>query len=172
VKGGGAYQPLVDVQGRPCWPSTPDHTQLERGAELLAEGRKFESHWDRRREGETELEVVRDFDMVVLGVGVGAVPHCANGIVSRDPRWQAMCRDVKTVASQAFQVWLEKDLGSLGWPDAGSVNPAYITGAFAKPSIPGATWPMSCRRKPGSARRRPRSISAPSCPIRRSPGGG
>ena len=39
-----------------------------------------------------------------------------------------MTQKVKTVASQAFQVWLNEDLTSLGWE-----GPAYITGAFAKP---------------------------------------
>lgn len=128
VKGGSAYEPLVDVQGRPCWPSNPDISQLENGDAIVAEGWKLESHWDRRRVGEKHLEVTRDFDLVVLGVGIGAVPHVASGIVARDPRWQAMCRDVKTVASQAFQIWMTEDLVSLGWP-----GPAYITGAFAKP---------------------------------------
>ncbi len=157
VAGGGEYQPLVDVQGRPCWPSAPDHAQLERGAELLAEGRKFESHWDRRREGECVLEVSRDFDMVVLGVGIGAVPHCANGIVSRDPRWQAMCRDVKTVASQAFQLWLEEDLESLGWP-----GPAYITGAFAKPFD---TWCDMAHVVPEESWQRPPATSVYFCAV-------
>ncbi|WP_231625072.1 FAD-dependent oxidoreductase [Novosphingobium sp. AAP93] len=161
IKGGGEYQPLVDVQGRPCWPAAPDYAQLERGAALLAEGRKFESHWDRRRESETVLEVQRDFDMVVLGVGVGAVPYCANGIVSRDPRWQAMCRDVKTVASQAFQVWLDEDLEALGWP-----GPAYITGAFAKPFD---TWCDMAHVVPEEAWKRPPKTSVYFCAVLRDP---
>ena len=128
TRDGGEYHPLVDVQGRPCWPSAPDFAQLEQGERVVAEGWKFESHWDRRRVGERVLDVTQDFDMVVLGVGIGAVPHVASEIVGRDPRWQAMCANVKTVASQAFQVWLDEDLASLGWP-----GPATITGAFAKP---------------------------------------
>ena len=125
---GGEYQPLVDVQDRPCWPSAPDFAQLENGERMAAEGWKFESHWDRRRADERVLAVTQDFDMVVLGVGIGAIPYVASGIVARNPKWQAMCANVKTVASQAFQVWLDEDLASLGWP-----GPAYITGAFAKP---------------------------------------
>lgn len=125
---GGEYQPLADVQGRPCWPSAPDYGQLTDGDRFVAEGWKFESHWDRRRVDERVLRVGEDFDLVVLGVGIGAIPHVAGGIVARDARWQAMCANVKTVASQAFQVWLTEDLRSLGWS-----GPAYITGAFAKP---------------------------------------
>lgn len=128
TRDGGLYSPLVMVAGRPCWPSTPDFAQLQDGERIAAEGWNFESHWDRRRAGEVTLEVGRDFDLVLLGVGLGAVPHVCGEILARDARWRRMTEDVKTVASQAFQVWLNEDLESLGWQ-----GPAYITGAFAKP---------------------------------------
>jgi uncharacterized protein with NAD-binding domain and iron-sulfur cluster len=126
--GEGAYQPLVTVAGRPCWPAAPDFSQLQDGPRMVAEGWNLESHWDRRRTGEVTLEVVKDFDLVLLGVGIGAVPYVCREILARDERWRLMCEKVKTVASQAFQVWLDADLESLGWR-----GPAYITGAFAKP---------------------------------------
>jgi uncharacterized protein with NAD-binding domain and iron-sulfur cluster len=125
---GRAYSPLVTVAGRPCWPARPDLAQLQDGARAAAEAWDFESHWDRRRAGETTLEVGRDFDLALLGVGLGAVPHVCREILARDERWRRMTDEVKTVASQAFQVWLTQDLESLGWR-----GPAYITGAFAKP---------------------------------------
>lgn len=132
---GGPYKPLKIVPdeplwpagaGRPCWPSAPDLTQLVDGADLA--DWNFESHWDRGRAGEITLKVGEDFDFVVLAVGLGAVPHVCPEILARDRRWLRMTQEVKTVASQAFQVWLTEDLESLGWK-----GPAYITGAFAKP---------------------------------------
>lgn len=146
---GGDYAPLQEVAGRPCWPSAPDFAQLADGERLRAEGWDFESHWDRRRAGELTLEVGRDFDLVLLGVGLGAVPHVASEIVARDERWRRMTQEVKTVASQAFQVWLDEDLEQLGWR-----GPAYITGAFAKPFdtwcdmahvVPEEAWPRPPR---------------------------
>jgi uncharacterized protein with NAD-binding domain and iron-sulfur cluster len=128
VRGAGPYQPLTTVSGRPCWPSRPDYAQLVDGKRLETEGWNFESHWDRRRAAEKTIEVGRDFDLVVLGVGVGAIPHVASEILARDERWRRMTKEVKTVASQAFQIWLNEDLESLGW-----IGPAYITGAFEKP---------------------------------------
>lgn len=125
---GEAYDPLTPVAGRPCWPAAPDLLQLQDGRRLAEEGWNLESHWDRRRAGELELEVVRDFDLVLLGIGLGAVPHVCPEILARDARWRFMTEKVRTVASQAFQVWLDQDLESLGWR-----GPAYITGAFAKP---------------------------------------
>jgi uncharacterized protein with NAD-binding domain and iron-sulfur cluster len=128
VLGGGEYQPLVDVQGLPCWPSVPDHAQLVDGERLRAECRAFESHWDTRRVATRTLEVGHDFDFVVLGVGIGAVAQVGAEIVARDPRWQAMVTHVKTVATQAFQVWLHEDMAQLGFP-----GPAVTLSAFVKP---------------------------------------
>lgn len=139
------YCPLVDVAGRPCWPAQPDLAQLHDGARHAAEDWNFESHWDRRRVAQKTLNVGRDFDLVVLGVGIGALPYVCPEILARDARWRKMTEEVKTVASQAFQVWLNEDLPSLGWQ-----GPAYITGAFAKPFdtwcdmahvIPEEAWP-------------------------------
>jgi uncharacterized protein with NAD-binding domain and iron-sulfur cluster len=128
IAGGGPYSPLTPVAGRPCWPSGPDFAQLQDGDRLAAEGWNFESHWDRRRAGEKTLRVGEDFDLVVLAVGLGAIPHLCPEILARDDRWRRMTQEVKTVASQAFQVWLDEDLETLGWR-----GPSYITGAFAKP---------------------------------------
>lgn len=146
---GAPYAPLVPVAGRPCWPSTPDFAQLDDGERLRAEGWNLESHWDRRRAAEATLTVEADFDFVLLGVGLGVVPHVCSEILARDARWRTMTREVKTVASQAFQVWLNEDLDALGWR-----GPAYITGAFAKPFdtwcdmshvVPEESWPRRPR---------------------------
>lgn len=128
VKRGGDYAPLVDIAGRPCWPAAPLLHQLEDGERMADEGWNLESHWDRRRAGELTLEVGRDFDFVLLGVGLGAIPYVCPEILARDARWRRMVAEVKTVASQALQVWLTEDLEALGWR-----GPACITGAFAKP---------------------------------------
>jgi uncharacterized protein with NAD-binding domain and iron-sulfur cluster len=122
------YQPMVEVAGRPCWPSAPRWEQLKGGRQLESAGIDFESHWQRHRVGELELKVGEDFDLVVLGVSVGAIPHVAPELMARDPRWRRMVETTGTVATQAFQVWLHEDIGSLGWQ-----APARIVSAFEKP---------------------------------------
>jgi uncharacterized protein with NAD-binding domain and iron-sulfur cluster len=122
------YAPLIEVAGRPCWPSRPDFSQLRDGARLGAEGRDFESHWDRRRVGTRTLKVVKDFDFVVMGVSVAAVPDVCREILARDARWRRMAEEVKTVETQAFQIWLNQSLEDLGW-----TAPYYIGSAFTKP---------------------------------------
>jgi uncharacterized protein with NAD-binding domain and iron-sulfur cluster len=116
------------VAGLPCWPSTPDFSQLVDGASMKEEGRRFESHWDRRKVETKTLRVTRDFDFVVLGVGVGAIPFVCREILERDARWREMVTNVKTVATQAFQIWMNEDMASLGW-----VDPPATLSAFAKP---------------------------------------
>jgi len=125
---GGAYRPLVDVGGLPCWPSAPDWTQLADGERLAREGWSFERHRDRRRVGTRTVRVIDDFDFVVLGVGLGAIPHVCKEIVARDPRWRAMVERVKTVATQAFQVWMSADMQELGWS-----QPALSLSGFVEP---------------------------------------
>ncbi|HJQ84093.1 MAG TPA: FAD-dependent oxidoreductase [Candidatus Binatia bacterium] len=125
---GDAYEPLVDVGGLPCWPSAPDWTQLVDGEQLRTEGRDFESFWDRRRTRPRTLRVGDDFDLVVLAVGLGAVPHVCRELVARDARWRTMVERVKTVATQAFQVWLAADMAALGWP-----GPAISVSGFVEP---------------------------------------
>jgi uncharacterized protein with NAD-binding domain and iron-sulfur cluster len=124
----GAYEPLVDVHGLPCWPSQPLWDQLRHGKRLQQEGREFESYFDPRREGRRLLRLGADFDLVVLGVGLGTIPHVCREIVERDPRWRSMVDHVKTVATQAFQVWLRSDMRALGWSD----RPINVSG-FVEP---------------------------------------
>lgn len=128
VLGGADYAPLVDVGGLPCWPAQPDFAQLEDGERLRAEAWDFESFWDRRRVGQRVLQVGRDFDFVVLGVGIGAVPYVCAEILERDQRFRDMCEHVKTVATQAGQAWLAEDLPTLGWP-----LPSVTLSGFVEP---------------------------------------
>jgi len=126
--GGGEYRPLIDVRGMPCWPAKPDFRQLKGGLRMEREGWDFESHWDRRKAATRELRVMHDFDFVVLGVSIGALPYICREILAADARWRAMVDKVGTVATQAFQIWLSKDLQELGW----EMPPVTLTG-FVKP---------------------------------------
>ena len=142
--GGREYEPLVDVGGVPCWPSAPDWRQLVDGGRLEHEERDFESHWDRRRVHARTLRVGEDFDLVVLGVPIGVVPYVCRELVEHDPRWRAMVDHIGTVATQAFQVWLDADMQELGWSDGqvalcGFVEP-FDTWADMRHLIARETW--------------------------------
>lgn len=118
---GSEYDPLETVNEMPSWPAQPDFAQLIDGQQLLADEIDFEAYWQTIHVDKKTLAVTTDFDMVVLGVSIAALPTVAKEIIAADPRWQDMVREVKTVATQSFQVWLREDLAELGWPHA-SVN--------------------------------------------------
>jgi uncharacterized protein with NAD-binding domain and iron-sulfur cluster len=128
VDGGGEYQPLIDVHGLPCWPAAPDYTQLVDGERLRQDAVDLESHWDRRKVHTRVLRVGEDFDLVVLGVGLGAIPTVCREILARDARWRAMVDHVKTVATQAFQIWMRTEMKELGWRD-----PPIVISGFIEP---------------------------------------
>lgn len=122
----GDYQPLIDVDGLPCWPSVPDFSQLVDGGRLR--DRRFESHWDSRSIARKTLRVSEDFDFVVLGVGLGAIPYVCRELVERDRRWGDMVANIRTVETQAFQLWLNEDMEALGWE-----GPAVSMCGFERP---------------------------------------
>lgn len=140
----GTYNPLKLVRGLPCWPSEPKWTDLEGGEDQRAGGWQFESFWDHRHVEKKTLRVVDDFDAVVLGVGVGAIPHVAREIVAQDPRWRAMVARVKGVASQAFQIWLRADMKQLGWRhnqvNLAAFSPPFETWADMRDLIAEESW--------------------------------
>jgi len=149
VLGGRAYEPLVNIHGVPSWPSGPDWTQLVDGARLKAEKVEFESFWDERRQGQRTLELGEDFDFVVLGVGLGAIPHVASQIVETDPRWRAMVDNIATVGTQALQLWTRPTMEQLGW-DRGEVTMTSFTDPFDTWSdmthlVDAEAWPSGSR---------------------------
>ena len=142
IKGGREYEPLIDVRGLPCWPSAPRYEQLENGEQLV--GHDLESQKDPVVAERKTLQVAADFDLVVIGVGLGAIPYVCREVVARDPRWRAMVDHVKTVATQAFQLWMHADMKELGYPDApitasGFVEP-FDTWADMRHLIPQESW--------------------------------
>lgn len=110
--GRAAYEPLERHQGLPCWPAGPLTDQLDGdpgpGLETLP------SHPAPGR-GDEVLEAGRDFDVAVLAVSLGMVPHVGAELVEKLPAWDAMCREVATVATMAAQLWLDVPESDLGW---------------------------------------------------------
>jgi uncharacterized protein with NAD-binding domain and iron-sulfur cluster len=122
----GDYRPLIDVDGLPCWPSSPDYSQLVGGDKLR--NVRFESHWEQRSAETRTLQVGVDFDFVVLAVGLGAIPFVCQDILRSDQRWRDMLQHLKTVETQAFQLWMRDSMEELGWN-----GPPVSMCGFARP---------------------------------------
>ena len=121
------YDPLVEVGGLPCWPAEPRWEQLRNphGASAAS----LESFWSQVPDaGRAVLRDGADFDEVVLGVGLGALPAMCADLVERVPRWRDMVDNLATVHTQAFQLWLSKTTDEL--LDA---CPGAVTGGFTEP---------------------------------------
>jgi uncharacterized protein with NAD-binding domain and iron-sulfur cluster len=145
VRGGGEYLPLVEVNGVPSWPALPDYGQLVNGRVLAKEAPAFEAAYEERCAARKTVRVTTDFDFVVLGVPIGVVPHVAREVIAREPRWSEMVQHVRTVPTQAFQVWMKRDMRELGWE-----RPPVILSGFVQPFdtwadmthlVPEECWP-------------------------------
>lgn len=113
-----SYEPQVDVKGLPCWPSEPLWEQLVDGEALKARGVNFEWEVNPLDREPRCLRLGADFDKVILGISIAGLPAICGELIEQDERWQAMVRNVKTVMTQAFQIWMNRDLEQLGWRHA------------------------------------------------------
>lgn len=162
VVGGAEYRPLVTIEDLPCWPSEPLWDQLTRGAELQAGdelpdgGFDLESATTRWRDELPPLTLLRgrDFDDVVLGISIAALPRISRELMDRIPRYKQMIDGIETIATQAMQLWFDTDLAGLGWTDppgarcaatsapiAGSYPESFDTWADMSHLIRRETWP-------------------------------
>jgi uncharacterized protein with NAD-binding domain and iron-sulfur cluster len=130
------YDPLVRVKGLPCWPNAPLFDQIVDGDELALSGIDLESPYspawkDQRR---TTLIAGLDFDQVVLGISLGAIPYIAPELVMADRAFGSMVTNIGTVQSLAFQLWLNKDLAELGWETPAGITERPVTTAYVEPT--------------------------------------
>lgn len=81
-----------------------------------------------------------DFDHVVLAVSLGMLPLVAGDLIEDRPQWRQMTTHVRTVATQAFQIWLRPDEPTLGWNDPGVTLSAYLPPFETWASMPQTLW--------------------------------
>jgi uncharacterized protein with NAD-binding domain and iron-sulfur cluster len=134
IKDGAQYDPLITVNDLPCWPSEPLYCQIVQGDELQAQQinlEAFENGWTNVEN--FTLRAGHDFDNVVLGISIGAFPMICKELIAASTAWQDMIHNVRTVRTQAFQLWFNESLADLGW-----TLPKPMTGVI--PNTPINTW--------------------------------
>jgi uncharacterized protein with NAD-binding domain and iron-sulfur cluster len=129
----GEYRPLVCVKGLPCWPNAPRYDQLKDGDELQRRQADLESRWTSWPEEEITLQASSvsrqgDFDVVILGVSLAALPGPCAELIDKKPGWRKMLDNVQTVQTVSAQLWLKPDLRGLGWE-----LPSALVSACAHP---------------------------------------
>ncbi len=130
----GEYQPTFRVDGVTCWPSEPFWDQVADGpairARLAAKKSSLESHWCLEKTGDEVLELGQDFDVVLLGIALGAFkklnaePTMVDELVDASPRFAAMVQGLGLVPTQSFQIWTKEDLAGLGFAHTEDGPPA------------------------------------------------
>ena len=131
------YEPLIKIGGLPVFPDRPLTAQL---AENPTVG-ELESHFGTRADVETRL-LLRgfDFDHVVLAASLGMVELVATELIADSPQWRDMTTHLRTVATQAFQLWLRPDEPALGWKRAGVTTSGYVAPFDTWASMPQTLW--------------------------------
>lgn len=122
------YRPLRDVKGLDCWPSEPLWDQIREAEQLKDDpfdpGHPYDlESWWTSWKGVEKRTLVRgqDFDEVLSGISLGALPYVAAELVDRLPAWKRMLegdgasRAVQTTPTQGVQLWLSKTSQQLGW---------------------------------------------------------
>ena len=144
----GEYDPLVDVEGLPCWPSEPKYELLVEGEALKASGQDVEDWWTTWKDPQPP-RVLRDgvdFDQVILGCSLGVFPYIAKDVIARNKPFADMVANVATTQTQAAQLWMSTDLAGLGW-----TLPSPVLDGYAEPMDTWAdmthllgreTWPV------------------------------
>jgi uncharacterized protein with NAD-binding domain and iron-sulfur cluster len=123
----GEYDPLVWVNGLPCWPSIPNLDQLVDGDRLKGTAENpyrnerfkntdLESWWtDVPRVDKIALKRGQDFDDVVLGISLGALPYICQELVKADSHWADMIKNVRVARTRALQLWMNASAAKMGW---------------------------------------------------------
>jgi uncharacterized protein with NAD-binding domain and iron-sulfur cluster len=163
----GDYRPLVPVKGLPCWPDLPDYAQLDpkQAALLQAYAVDLESWWSDwpqlyrqafgRELPQRVLRRGRDFDHVVLGLPVATLPLLAPALLAASTPLAATAAALRTVVTQACQIWLDHPTQGLGWhylpnaeePILTGFSQPYDTWAAMSQVLPAEDWPAAIMPK-------------------------
>jgi uncharacterized protein with NAD-binding domain and iron-sulfur cluster len=135
--GVGHYEPLTTIRGLPVFPNTPLVEQIEGRARIDG----LESHFGTRDDVETRvLRRGVDFDHVVLAVSLGMIDLVATELIADSPEWRDMTKHLRTVATQAFQLWLRPHESALGWDRPGVTTSGYVAPFDTWASMPQTLW--------------------------------
>ena len=139
------YNPLVNIAELECWPSSPNYGQIDADQARLLEANdvNLESHWSDWAQIYNEhfgrplpvkqLKRGVDFDKVIFGLSVGALPHVCPKLLEKSAPLKAASDNVRTVATRAYQVWLNKNLRELGWEVFSSDGQEPVLSSFSEP---------------------------------------
>jgi uncharacterized protein with NAD-binding domain and iron-sulfur cluster len=125
----GRYDPIVTVGGLRCWPSEPRWAELEDGERLRRQKVNFEQGVGPLGLAPLVLEAGEDFDEVVLGIPVGALPPLCEELAAAKQQFKDMLEHSDTVMTEGIQLWLSRTATELGWEFEPAIATSYVTRA-------------------------------------------
>ena len=110
------YEPFVPVNGKDCWPSTPNWEQIVGGETFKKEHIDFESFYGPQPPpaGPLCLRRGEDFDKVILGISVAALADICQPLIQQNQAWADMVANLETTRTQALQLWVNSKVQDLG----------------------------------------------------------
>jgi uncharacterized protein with NAD-binding domain and iron-sulfur cluster len=171
LPGTADYAPLRPVQGLDCWPSTPRYELLDpaQAALLQANQINLESHWSPWPQvyethfgqplPQRTLQRGVDFDLVVYGLSVASLVDVAAPLLPLSAGLAACSNAVQAVATQAYQVWSNKDIAQLGWTTLPPSGQEPVLSAFSEPFDTWAPMDQLLVREQWPAGQQPRNVS-------------
>jgi uncharacterized protein with NAD-binding domain and iron-sulfur cluster len=110
-----------------AWPADPD--AILGGAGHPAE--TYESWYAGRDAARVDTKILRrgaadGFDLVVFGLPISCVRNVAPELVALSPPWKRAVDYLRTVPTQAMQLWLKKPVSKLAEVDDGIVVSGYV----------------------------------------------
>lgn len=165
------YAPLVDVNGLPCWPSAPLYAQIDpkQAALLQANQINLESHWSnwpqvyQQATGsplpQKTLQFGADFDQVIFGLSVASLAEVAQPLLAISKPLQQCSQYVASVATQAYQLWLNQDLQGIGWNYPGDHGEEPVLSGFTEPFDTWASMDQLLCRETWPADEAPKNIA-------------
>jgi uncharacterized protein with NAD-binding domain and iron-sulfur cluster len=124
------YEPLVDVNGLPCWPHLPIPDRVPASVRPL--GRRLETEHDplgRRPHATVKLRRGEEFHHAVLAIPVGAHEEIGAPLMKANRRFAEMVKAAQTVQTQAFQLWTRRPPEDLGAEHLGDT----VAATFVEP---------------------------------------
>jgi uncharacterized protein with NAD-binding domain and iron-sulfur cluster len=119
-----------------AWPSDPSRilgpaAASAAGAPVPAEA--YESWYRDRADAYVRTTTLRlgasdGFDLVVFGLPISCVPNVASNLVAKSPRWRRAVDHLRTVPTQALQLWLDRPATELA-----DVEPGTVVSGFVEP---------------------------------------
>lgn len=110
-----------------AWPADP--SAILDGAGVPAE--IYESWYAGRDAAKVDTLILRrgaadGFDLVVFGLPISCVPNVAPSLLTLSPRWKLAVDYLRTVPTQALQLWLKEPASKLAEVDDGIVVSGYV----------------------------------------------